>query len=79
MGALYVTPLAMKKDPNISGLILCGGLVRLAKETAPPGIVLMILKLIGALFPRLKLPVSARFPSQNSRLISVLEQAPLPS
>jgi alpha-beta hydrolase superfamily lysophospholipase len=63
MGALYVTPLAMRNDPSISGVILCGGLVKLAKETAPPGIIIMILKLVGRLFPKMKMPVSSRLPS----------------
>jgi alpha-beta hydrolase superfamily lysophospholipase len=63
MGALYVTPLAMRKDPSISGIILCGGLVKLAKETAPPGIVIMILKLVGRFFPKIKMPVSPHLPN----------------
>jgi len=51
-GAVMVTALAAENDPNLSALVVSSGLFKLAPKTAPPALVVWLIKHLGALFPR---------------------------
>ena len=59
MGVLLAAPILIKGESSISGLILAGGLFRLHPKTAPPSIVIFILRILGVFFRQM----TVRLPS----------------